>query len=111
MPSARAATIAGSAVWTPACSRRDQPPAGPDGRPILSGPLLDPSGDWDPGDAVQVVQDDLALDSMSEAFQALTTDYRLCIPYLARVIRIDGDRLPTGERVTAVWTGVHGAPA
>jgi hypothetical protein len=79
--------------------------------PILSGPLLHPSGDWDPGDAVQVVQDDLALDSMSEAFQALTTDYRLCIPYLARVIRIDGDRQPTGERVTTVFSGTHRAPS
>ena len=29
---------------------------------------------------------------MSEAFQALTTDYRVCLPYLARVIRIDGRR-------------------
>lgn len=77
---------------------------------ILTGPLLHPSGGWAPGDAVQIVQDDLALDSMSEAFQALTTDYRLCITYLARVIRIDGQPRSMGERVTTVLSGVqHGA--
>ena len=65
--------------------------------PILTGPLLDISGDWEPGDALHVVADDLALDSMSEAFQALTTQYRLSLPYVARVIRIQGRQLPTVE--------------
>jgi hypothetical protein len=69
---------------------------------ILTGPRLDPLGDWEPGDAVHVVSDDLALDSMSEAFQALTTEYRLCLPYLARVIVIDAEPQPTVERVTTV---------
>jgi Pvc16 N-terminal domain len=75
---------------------------------ILTGPLLDPTGDWEPGDMVQVVPDDLALDSMSEAFQALTTDYRLCLPYVARVIRIDGTPAPRGPRVTTVAVHVSG---
>jgi Pvc16 N-terminal domain len=69
---------------------------------ILTGPLLHPDGDWEPGDAIQVVSDDLALDSMSEAFQALTTDYRLSLPYLARVVRIDGDRESVEEPVATV---------
>jgi len=73
---------------------------------ILTGPLLHPSGDWDPGDMIQIVADDLALDSMSEAFQALTTDYRLSLPYMARVIRIDGRREATGEEVTTVAAAV-----
>jgi hypothetical protein len=72
--------------------------------------LLHPSGDWAPGDAIQIVQDDLALDSMSEAFQALTTDYRLCMTYVARVIRIDGPQQPSPERVTTVLSGVEPAP-
>jgi uncharacterized protein DUF4255 len=74
---------------------------------ILSGPLLHPSGQWAPGDAVQIVQDDLGLISMSEAFQALTTDYRLCIPYVARVVRIDGAPQPPAERVTTVLAGTE----
>ena len=73
-----------------------------EGDAILTGPLLHPSGDWGPGDAIQVVADDLALDSMSEAFQALTTDYRLSLPYLARVIRLDGARESGGEPVATV---------
>jgi hypothetical protein len=70
--------------------------------PILTGPLLHNSGDWSPGDAIQVVCDDLALDSMSEAFEALTTKYRLSLPYLARVIRLDGRPESNGEPVATV---------
>src|SRR5260370_18753605 len=40
---------------------------------ILAGPLLHPSGDGAPGDAIQIVTDEIALEPMSEAFQALTT--------------------------------------
>lgn len=75
---------------------------------ILTGPLLHPSGEWEPGDMVQVVQDDLALDSVSEAFQALTTKYRLCLPYLARVVRIDGRPQAPVERVGTVTTRLSG---
>jgi hypothetical protein len=76
---------------------------------ILTGPLLDPIGSWDPGDTIQIVHDDLALDSMSEAFQALTTDYRLCLPYVARVIRIDGELRPVADPVATVADRVEGA--
>lgn len=72
---------------------------------ILTGPLLHPSGDWRDGDSIQVVPDDLALDSMSEAFQALTTDYRLSLPYVARVVCIEGRRQPTGEPIATVSAG------
>src|SRR5215469_4042957 len=72
--------------------------------PILTGPALDPSGEWEPGDAIHVVADDLALDSMSEAFQALTTQYRLSLPYVARVIRIQGRQLPTAEGTATMAT-------
>ena len=75
--------------------------------PILTGPVLDTSGNWEPGDAVHVVADDLALDSMSEAFQALTTQYRLSLPYVARVIRIQGRPVPTAEG-TATMAGLLG---
>lgn len=81
-----------------------------EGEAILTGPLLLPVTEaggatvnpWLPGDMLQVVTDDLALDSMSEAFQALSTDYRLQLPYLARVICIDGVRQPTGTPVATV---------
>lgn len=70
--------------------------------PILTGPLLHPSGNWEPSDMVQIVPDDVALESMSEAFQALTTDYRLSLLYIARVIIIQGRRERADEPVTTV---------
>jgi hypothetical protein len=73
---------------------------------ILTGPQLDPSGDWDAGDAIQIVPDHLALDSMSEAFEALTADFRLSMPYVARVIRIDGRREAIADDVATVGTGL-----
>jgi len=69
---------------------------------LLTGTMLDPTGDWGPGDAIQVVPDDLALESMSEAFQALTTDYRCFLAYVARVIVIDGSQEGIGPEVTTV---------
>ena len=80
-----------------------------EGESVLTGPLLHPSGEWRVGDSVQVVTDDVALESMSEAFQALTTDYRLSLLYLARVICIEGPRFATPEPVgtVAARTEVH----
>jgi hypothetical protein len=69
---------------------------------ILTGPRLDPSGDWDDGDAVQIVTDDISLESLSEAFQAFTTRFRCAMFYVARVIVIDGPEQGTDERVTTV---------
>lgn len=81
-----------------------------EGESILTGPLLLPVtqtagvtvNPWRPGDMVQVVTDDLAMDSMSEAFQALSTDYRLQLPYLARVICLDAQPQPVRTPVATV---------
>lgn len=77
---------------------------------ILTGPLLLPVplpngttvNPWRSGDVLQVVTDDLAVDSMSEAFQSLNTDYRLQLPYLVRVICIDGVQEPVATPVGTV---------
>lgn len=71
-------------------------------RSIFTGLALDPAGEWGDGEVVQLVPDDLAVESMSEAFQALTTQYRLCLPYLARVVVIDGRQESLGEAVATV---------
>ena len=73
-----------------------------DSESILTGPLLDTSGGWSTGDVVQIVADDLALDTISEAFQALSTDFRLSLPYIARVVFIEGRHQPTEEPVATV---------
>lgn len=83
-----------------------------EGQPILTGPLLHPTGSWSPGDAVQVVTDNLGLESVSEAFQALTTKYRLCLPYVARVIRIEAAARARTEAVATVGAShVNGGTA
>ena len=74
---------------------------------LLTGTLLDPTGEWGPGEAVQVVPDDLALESMSEAFQALTTDYRCWLSYVARVIVIGGVEEPVVPPVVTVARGTR----
>lgn len=79
---------------------------------ILTGPLLLPVplpngttvNPWRSGDVLQVVTDDLAVDTMSEAFQSLNTDYRLQLPYLVRVICIDGVQEPVATPVGTVAT-------
>ncbi|SEI83055.1 DUF4255 domain-containing protein [Demequina mangrovi] len=84
-----------------------------EGEPLLTGPMLRPVpvsatetvDPWGEGDAIQVVPDDLAMDSMSEAFQSLDTAYRLQLPYIARVIRIDA---PPGDGYGAVGTVAAG---
>jgi hypothetical protein len=82
-----------------------------DSEPILSGPLLDPSGGWEPGDAIQIIADDIALEDLSEAFEALTTKFRLSMPYVARVIRIDGLREAGAGDVATVGLASEQMPA
>jgi Pvc16 N-terminal domain len=69
---------------------------------VLAGPMLDTKGAWQPDETIIIVPDELALDSVSEAFQALSTNYRLSMVYIARVVCIQGDRQPTAERVATV---------
>jgi len=76
---------------------------------VLAGPLLDASGDWHPGETVEVVTDDMALESMSEAFQALTADFRLYLLYQARVVVIDGLAESRAEPVSTVALDPNGA--
>ncbi len=63
----------------------------------LSGPLLWPTGGWAPGESVQVNLEDMATDDLMRTFESLTCDFRLSIPYLARIAVItatDGDPGP-----------------
>ncbi|MFJ2235212.1 DUF4255 domain-containing protein [Streptomyces sp. NPDC087859] len=74
--------------------------------PVLTIPQLDERGKWRRGDSIQVVPDELALDSMSEAFQALTADFRLCLPYVARSVLIESPRTQeAAEPVASVVAG------
>jgi hypothetical protein len=69
-------------------------------------PQAIPDDVWQHGEAVQVVADELGQDSMSEYFQAFSTKYRLSLPYVARVIVLEGRRDEIDERVVTLTTSV-----
>jgi hypothetical protein len=72
----------------------------------LIGPVLDETGDWHGTESVQIVPDEVSLESMSEAFRALTVDFRLSMPYVAKTIRIEGPVEPVDSIVTTVGVGL-----
>ena len=62
----------------------------------LSGPLLYPTGDWEPGEAVQLYLEDMATDDLMRTFDSLQCDFRLSVPYIARIVLISGSIVPDG---------------
>jgi hypothetical protein len=64
--------------------------------PVLSGPLLyEPSLPYadEPQagstEAVQLLLEEISTEALMRTFDSLPTDYRLTVPYIARVVRID----------------------
>lgn len=70
--------------------------------PVLSGPLLHPSGSWDSNEAIQVVQNSLDLESTLRVFDSLPVDYRMSVSYIARIARIDARDRIAPDTATAV---------
>jgi hypothetical protein len=66
-----------------------------EGTPILAGPLLTPGGDWAPNESVQVVLEDVPTEWVMRTFDSLPVDFKLSVPYCARVVRVD-TRRPLG---------------
>jgi hypothetical protein len=76
-----------------------------DTTPILSGPLLHASGEWATNEAVNLVMDEISTEAVMRTFDSLPTDYRISVPYIARVIRLDSRRIAPPPPVTTVITG------
>ena len=67
--------------------------------PVLSGPLIyvpalpSPVYDDEPGtstlDSVQLTLEEISTEALMRTFDSLPCDYRLSVPYVARVVRID----------------------
>lgn len=78
--------------------------------PVLSGPLLYAPALPYPDEpqatateAVQILLEEISTEALMRTFDSLPTDYRLTVPYVARVVRID-----TREaRVTPPVTDAH----
>ncbi len=78
--------------------------------PILSGPLLSSSAEWSANEAIQLVLEELSTEAVMRTFDSLPTEYRLSVPYIARVIRVDGQRLTPAPPVTDLLTGITASP-
>jgi hypothetical protein len=76
-----------------------------DATPILSGPLLHQSGDWAPNEAVNLLMDEISTEAVMRTFDSLAADYRISVPYIARVVRLDGQRATPAPDVTTVIKG------
>jgi hypothetical protein len=78
----------------------------------LSGPLLHPGGDWDTGEAVQLYLEDMPTEDLMRTFDSLRCEFRLSIPYVARVVvvsDIDGDPgPPVLTSIRGITPGVGG---
>ena len=75
--------------------------------PILGGPLLHSSGDWGADESMQVVLEEVSNEAVMRMFDSLPTDYRLSVPYIARVMRLDGRvAAPEGPVITAITGAV-----
>jgi len=73
--------------------------------PIFSGVLLDPIGGWTPGESIQIMLGELSTEEVMRTFDSLPIDYRLSVPYLARIVRLDGNRPQPAPAVTTLVTG------
>lgn len=69
-------------------------------KPIFSGPLLSDAAEWADGEALQICLEDLPTEDVMRTFDSLPLDYRLSVPYVARVVRIEGAVLGRPREVT-----------
>lgn len=60
--------------------------------PILTGPMLDPITNWSANDSIQVYMEELKTEDLMRIFDSLPVDYKLCIPYMAKVLVMHGRR-------------------
>lgn len=74
--------------------------------PILSGPLLDPITDWATHEAIQLCLEDIPTEDVMRTFDSLPVDYKLSVPYIARVVVVDGQQIRADGPVTAAVTGL-----
>lgn len=73
--------------------------------PILSGPLLHASGEWVTNEVIQFVLEDITTEAVMRTFDSLPHDYKLSVPYLARVVRLDSREAVPIPTVTSAITG------
>jgi len=73
---------------------------------MLSGPALDSTGGFDAQESVSLLMEDLTTDELMRTFEALEVDFRLSLPYLARVVLVSGDDPQPPTRTLSVLSRV-----
>jgi hypothetical protein len=73
--------------------------------PILSGPLLHPLAAWAANETIQVMLEEISTEAVMRIFDSLPQDYKLSVPYLARVVRVDGRHAAPAPAVTEAVLG------
>lgn len=71
----------------------------------LSGPLLWPKAGWQPNETVQLYLEDIGTDDLMRTFESLTCEFRLSVPYLARIVVLSTD---VGIAMPDVLTQIRG---
>jgi len=67
--------------------------------PILSGPLLYPTANWSGNESVQLCIPEMSTEDLMRTFDSLPINYKLSIPYLASVVRIDANTSVQAPRI------------
>lgn len=75
--------------------------------PVLAGPLLAAAGGFAPQEALQLMLEDISTEALMRIFDSLPVDYRLSVPYIVRVLRIDGQRAAADPTVRRAFGGVQ----
>lgn len=70
-------------------------------RPVLDLSVLSPEAGWSQSDAVQLVPSELSNEDLMRLWDALTPPYHVSLSYIARMVRIDADPLPSFAPVVA----------
>lgn len=73
--------------------------------PILDKSTLSGSGEWDGADQIHIVPMEMSNEDLMRLWDVLTPNYRLSLPYIARVVRIDPDEVAAGRPVVATRFG------
>jgi len=81
-----------------------------DSSPVLGGPLLHQSGGWAPNEAIHLLMDEISTEAVMRTFDSLTADYRISVPYIARVVRLDGQAAKPAPDVTTLIKGATPLP-
>jgi hypothetical protein len=77
--------------------------------PVLELSTLTPEGGWEASDRVQVIPQEVSGEELMRLWDAVEPGYRLSVPYVARVVRLDPVLEPDRRPVVATRF-VHGAP-